>query len=318
MIYFYLLGCLGCLILQGFFAASEISLISSRTLVLRHRQNQGDLRAKKVYELLLKPERFLATTLVGTNLSVVISSSLLTFFLIQLGIKSSTLWITFIFTPIVVIFAELIPKNIGRYYREEFSLWACGGISFFEKLFFVLVRSIETLARFLVRIFIKSARYRSPFVTKEEVKSLVKEIEKQGIIDRGEKEAIEEIFEFRIDRIKDVCVDLKKITFFNYDDSYSRLKEIIKTQEFTRYPVLKDKTVVGYVNIYDLFYSPKETWQESIRPIAKIGLNQKLHEIFTVLQAKKEGIALVTKGNKPYGIVTVSDLIREIITSIIK
>ncbi|MCF7907265.1 MAG: CNNM domain-containing protein [Candidatus Omnitrophica bacterium] len=318
MIYLYLLGCLGCVVLQGFFAASEISFISSRSLSLRHRQAKGDVRAKQVYQLILKPERFLATTLIGTNISVVISTSLLTFFMIQSGFENSNFWITFIFTPIVVIFAELIPKNIGRFFREDFSCQTVSLISFFEKLFLFLVKLSELSSRFLVRIFIKQAKYRSPFVTKEEIKSLVKEIESQGGIDRSEKEAIEDVFEFRSDKIKDTCVIFKKLIAFDYTDSYQRLLEIVRKNEFTRYPVLKNKEVVGYVNVYDLFYNPKKNWQEFIRPITKVGLNQKLHEIFNILQAKKEGIALVMKGGKPYGIVTIGNLIREVMTSIIK
>lgn len=256
--------------------------------------------------------------MIGTNISVVVSTSLLTFFLVQSGLKNSNLWIIFIFTPIVVIFAELIPKNIGRFFREDFSCRVVFLISFFERLFLVLVKLIEIVSRFLVKTFVKQAKYRSPFVTKDEIKSLVKEIERQGGIDRGEKEAIEEVFEFRNDRIKDVCVVFKKLTAFDYADSYQRLLEIVRKNEFTRYPVFKNKQVVGYVNVYDLFYNPKDNWQEFIRPITKVGLNQKLNDIFTVLQAKKEGIALVMKGNRPYGIVTVGDLIREIISSIIK
>lgn len=318
MIYLYLLGCLGCIVLQGFFAASEISFISSGSLKLRHRQDKGDKRAKKVYELILNPERFLATTLIGTNLSVVISSSLLTFFLIQSGFKNSNIWITFIFTPIVVIFAELVPKNIGRFYREDFSCRIVSLISFFEKLFLLLVKLIEAASRLLVKTFVKKAKYRSPFVTKEEIKSLVKEIERQGGIDKGEKAAIEDVFEFRTDKIKDSCVVFKKLTAFDYTDSYARLLEIVKTKRFTRYPVLKNRQVIGYINIYDLFYNPKKDWQSFIRPITRVGLNQKLHEIFTTLQMKKEGIALVMKSNKPYGIVTIGDLTREVITSIIK
>lgn len=317
MIYLYLLGCLSCIILQGFFAASEISFISSRSLKLRHRQNKGDWRAKRVYELILNPERFLATTLIGTNVSVVISSSLLTFFLIQAGVKNSNLWIIFIFTPLVVIFAELIPKNIGRFFKEDFSCRTVSLISFFEKLFLPLVKATELVSKFLVKIFVKKAKYRSPFVTKEEIKFLVKEIEQQGGIDRGEKEAIEEVFEFRSDKIKDTCLEFKRIAAFDYADSYRQLLEIVRSKEFTRYPVLKNKEVVGYINVYDLFYNPKENWQSFIRPITKVGLNQKLHEVFTILQAKKEGIALVMKGSKPYGIITIGDLIKEIITSII-
>ena len=328
MIYLYSLGCLVFVILQGFFAASEISFISSSTIKLRHRQDKGDKKARKVYNFILNPERFLVTTLVGTNISVVLSSSLVTFFLINLNVRASNLWITLIFTPLVVIFAELIPKNIGRFFKEDFSCKAVGLISFFEKLFLPVVKSIELGSKFLVKVFVKKARRRSFFVTKEEIKSLVKEIEKEGGIDKGEKEAIEEVFEFRSDRIKDVCVRTKRIVAFDYTDSYKTILATVKKYRFTRYPVFsakggsasggKNKEITGYINIYDLFYQGAVRWQQFIRPIAKVGFNQKLHQIFTRLKSRKESIALVLKGKKIYGIITIQDIIREIITSITK
>jgi len=322
MIYLYLLGCLIFVILQGFFAASEISFISSPTIKLRHRQDKGDKKAKKVYNFILNPERFLVTTLVGANISVVLSTSLITFFLINLDVRASNLWITFIFTPLVVIFAELIPKNIGRFFKEDFSCEAVGLISFFEKLFLPVVKSIELVSKFLIKAFAKKARRRSFFVTKEEIKSLVKDIEEEGGIDKGEKKAIEEVFEFRSDKIKDVCVRAKKIIAFDYADSYETILMIVKKHRFTRYPVFasggKNKEIIGYVNIYDLFYEGGMNWQQFIRPISKVSFNQKLHQIFTRLKSKKESIALVLKGKKIYGIVTIQDIIREIITSIIK
>ncbi len=318
MIYLYLLSCLIFVILQGFFAASEISFISSSALKLRHRQNKGDREARKVYEFILNPHRFLVTTLVGTNISLVLSTSFLTFFLINRGLRLSNLWITFIFTPIVVIFAELIPKNIGRFFKEDFSCQVVGLISFFEKLFLPIVKIIEAVSKFLVRIFAREAKPRSFFVTKEEIKFLVKEIERQGGIDRGEKEAIEEVFEFRRDRIKDVCLRGKKIIAFDYTDSYKTILGVVKQYRFTRYPVYKNKEIIGYINIYDLFYQGGINWQQFIRPIVKVGFNQKLHQIFTKLKSQKESIALVLKGRKIYGIITLQDIIREIVTSIIK
>jgi len=318
MIYLYLVACVLFVTLSGFFSASEISFISSRPLKLRHRQNKGDRKAKAVYEHILRPEKFLATILVGTNISIVLSSSLLTFFFIKLGVKGSHLWITFIFTPFVVIFAELIPKDIGRFFKEDFSCRVVGFIKFFEILFMVIVEGTERVSKFLVRLVTKKVTPRSVFVTKEEIKSLVKEIESQGGIDKGEKEAIEEIFEFRSDRIKDVCVGIKQIVAFDCADSYETILDTIRKSGFTRYPVFKDKEIIGYINIFDLFYEEQKNWQTVIRPITKIGFNQKIHEALARLKGKKESIALVLKGKKAYGIITIQDIIHEIITSIIK
>ena len=318
MIYFSLIGCLLFMILQGTFAASEISFISSHLLKLRNRQAKGDRQAAKVYRLILKPEKFLATTLVGTNISVVLSSSLLTFFLIKLGVKNVPLWTTVIFVPIMVIFAELIPKNLGRYLREDFSCRIVDVILFFEKVFAPLMVGIEKTTKFLIKLILGKVRIRSPYVTKDEIKSLVKEIELQGGIDRGEKEAIEEVFDFRSGKIKDVCIRIAKVVGLDYTDSYHKVLDEVKKHRFTRYPVFKNRQIAGYLNIYDVFYNPQEKWHSFVRQITKVGINQKPYEVFSLLKSKKESIALVFKGRKIYGIVTIQDLIRETITSIVK
>lgn len=318
MLYIYLVACVGFVILQGFFAASEISFISSRFFKLRYRYNRGDKRAKRVHDLILKPEKFLATTLIGTNVSLVLSSSLLTFSLIQMGVKESNLWITFIFTPFIVIFAELIPKSIGRFFREDYSCKVVNLIAAFEKIFLPVVEVSERASRFLVKAVVKKYRRRSPYVTKEEIKLLIREIEKKGDIDRGEKRAIEEVFEFGSDRIKDFCVRLNKVVAIDYTDSYQTILETVRKSGFTRYPVFKNKSIAGYINIYELFYHPEENWHSLIRPIPKVGWNQKLHGVFSRLTPKQESMAIVLKGNKIYGIITIQDIIREITTSIIK
>ncbi len=318
MIYFYLIVCIACLFFNAFFAASEISLVSSNLLRLRHKQNKGDEKAKKAYKMISKPEKFLATNLIGTNIFIILSANLFTSFLIKIGVGKSNLWTTLVFAPLVIIFSELVPKNIGRFLREDFSIMAVDILRFFEKLFLPIVNAIESLSKFLIKVFAKEARYRSFFVTKEEIKSLIREIEKQGGIDKGEKEAIEEVFEFRSDKVKDYCVLTKKIAGFDYTDSYKKVLETVKNNRFTRYPVFKDKEIIGFINVYDLFYQGAINWQKLIRPLTVVGLNQKLHEVFTLLKSKRESIALVLKGNKAYGIISIQDIIREIITSIVK
>ena len=318
MIYLYLTGCFVFIILQGFFAATEISVISSSTLKLRYRQERGEKNAGKVYQLFIQPERFLATTLVGINLSLVLSSSILTLLLIHLGLHKSNLWAMLIFTPLVVIFCELIPKNIGRHFKENFNCLTVNIFEFFANLLSPLVNSIETVSKFLINTFVGNVRKRSLFVTKEEIKYLIKEVEKAGGIDKGQKAAIEQVFEFSHVRVKDVRVKLNNLVALDYPDSYEKILETVKKHGFTRYPIFKEKEIIGYVNIYDLFSNPAGDWHSFIRPLAKVEYDQRLYETLIMLKRNKQNIVLVFKDEKPYGIITIQDLIREIITSIIK
>lgn len=318
MIYLYIIISLIFFILSGFFSAAEIAFISSSRISLRHKKERKQKGAAKAYNYLLRPDRLLTTILIGVNLSNVLSASILTFLLIKLGIAKSNLWITFLFTPLVVVFADLVPKNVGRFYREDFSCKTVGLIKLFEILFFPLVKFTTFMNFLFKKTFLKKKNKTSFFVTKEEIRLLAEQIQKEGEIDFGERRAIEEVFEFRENKVKDFCLKRKKIVGFDYTDSEQVLLATIKKYNFDRYPVYKNKEIIGYINIYDLFYNPGENWRKLIRPITKIGISQKLYQTFSTLQKKKESIALVIKGNKTYGMITLQDLTREILTSIVE
>ncbi|MCF7916281.1 MAG: CNNM domain-containing protein [Candidatus Omnitrophica bacterium] len=318
MIYLYIIISLIFFVLSGFFSAAEIAFISSSRISLRHKKERKQKGAAQAYHYLLRPDRLLTTILIGVNLSNVLSASILTFLLIKLGIVKSNLWITFLFTPLVVIFADLVPKNIGRFYREDFSCKTVGLIKFFEILLFPLVKLTAFMNFLFKKTFLKKKNKTSFFVTKEEIRLLAEQIQKEGEIDFGERRAIEEVFEFRENKVKDFCLPRRKIIGFDYTDSNEYLLEKIKQYRFDRYPVYRNKKIIGYLNVYDLFYNPNQNWRELIRPITKIGVSQRLYQAFSTLQKKKENIALVIKGNKTYGMLTLGDLTREILTSIIK
>lgn len=319
LVFLYLAGSFIFIILQGFFTANEIASVSSSLLKLRHRQESGDKKAALIYNRMMSPERFLATILVGTNISLVMSSSLLTSFLLHLKITNTSLWMMLFFSPFVVIFGELIPKNIGRHFRENLSINSIDSYKFFEKLFSPVVRIIELLTGFLVKSFIGKARRRSLFVTKEELASLIKEMEAEGGIDKGETEAIEEVFTFKQQKISDLYVDINKVVAIDHNAPYQNILEVIKQNGYTRYPVFKQAgEIAGYLNVFDLCYNDQTNWQALVRPIVKVDLNAKLYDVFSFMKEKKENLALVVSGNKTCGIVTFRDLIKEIITSIVK
>lgn len=224
MMFLYLAGCILFILLQAFFSASEIAFISSNILRLRHQQDK-DKKARMVYCLLLKPERFLATVLIGANISMVVSSAFATYFLISQNVQNSYIWTTFILTPFIVIFAELVPKYIARHYREHLSKKVVGLFKLFEKVFYPAVSSIEKFSMFVVGVLLGQRQKKSFFVTREEIRALIAEIEKEGGLEEGEREAIEDIFDFGQTKLKDVCIPLKNIVGIDYTDSREHIFE---------------------------------------------------------------------------------------------
>jgi putative hemolysin len=307
------------MVIQGFFSSTEISVISSRLLKLHHRKDKGDKAAGKIYSFIVSPENFLATTLVGTNLSMVLSSSFITFVLIHYKVPDSNLWITFLFTPLVVIFSELVPKSIGRYFKDEYARRTIIIFGFFEKLFFPLVYAIGKISKLLVNLLLAGkVRKRSLFVTKEELRALVRETESAGGIDFGEKKAIDGIFDFKAKKIQPIYTRLAQTITINYRQTYEEILALAKEKEFTRFPIVRDNSIIGYINIFDLFYAPQEDWHLFVRPLMTVNAGEKLYDVFIKMRDSRNNIALVLDNTHACGIITLEDLVSEIITSIVK
>ena len=182
----------------------------------------------------------------------------------------------------------------------------------FVASFFLL---IEFFPSRLISLFFKDKRF---ILNKDDLKILTETLHSQGSIERLEKEAIVDALGFSQDRIKDVYVPLKKAVTLDYNDSFEAILAKAGESGFTRYPVFNNKQIAGYLNIFDLFYKKPDDWHEAVRPIVKIGFNQRLDDVLALLRRKKENIALVFKGKRAYGIVSTQDLIREIISALTK
>ena len=100
------------LLLQGFFSGSDIALVHADRLKLQHLARQGNQAASRVMKLFHKPEVLLGTTLVGTNLSLVILTSLCTLLMIRFFGENGDLYAFLIYTPLFLIIGEVVPKSV--------------------------------------------------------------------------------------------------------------------------------------------------------------------------------------------------------------
>ena len=103
-----------CLLFEAFFAAAELSIISSNALELEALNQAGDRRAQRVLWFKSQPELLFGTTLLGTNISTVTGSTVASLTLLQIDPVNGEWWAMLIMAPLVLIGAEIIPKTIGQ------------------------------------------------------------------------------------------------------------------------------------------------------------------------------------------------------------
>ena len=310
---FYFLGVIIFVFFAGLFSSLETAFVCTDHLKLKQLKTARPKTYKALSRLFTRPEHFLATTLVGTNLCIVTSSSLLTLALVTLGIENASFWVAMTLTPFVLLFGEMLPKSLGRVFQVKLILY---WLSFFRFLAFILrplVAVIEFFPLRIIRFFFKDTKHT---LSKDDLKILTETLHSQGSIERVEKEAIVDALGFSHDRIKDVFVPLKKTVGLDYIDNRQTILAKAGRFGFTRYPVFRNKEIIGYLNIFDLFYKEGESWHKLIRPIVKVGINQRLDDVLALLRRKKENIAVVFKGRRAYGIVSTQDIIREVISAL--
>src|SRR5512135_970611 len=110
LIFLFLIG--AGLLAEAFFSGAETAFVSVNFLKLIHLIEKKNKRAMKAHDILKKPDRFLATTLIGTNLSVVLSTSCAAALIGKLSQHYGAVITTLVMTPIAFIFCQLFPKTV--------------------------------------------------------------------------------------------------------------------------------------------------------------------------------------------------------------
>ena len=118
-LFWILVSMLVLLLLKGFFSGSEIALVNADKIKLNARANQGHRGAKLVLRLFQRPEVLLGTTLVGTNISTVILTTIGTLLMIRHFGERGDLLAFLVFTPLFLIFGEIVPKSVYQQKSDD-------------------------------------------------------------------------------------------------------------------------------------------------------------------------------------------------------
>ncbi|MCD6134245.1 MAG: DUF21 domain-containing protein [Candidatus Omnitrophica bacterium] len=305
MILFYSLQIIAFMFIAGIFSGVETAFISSRYLKAKR-------EFRKLEPLFIRPDRTLALILAATNFFLVISAVLATKLFLKLGFYPVSFWVSVMLSPFGLIFSEVIPKMLGRHFKERFLVPFLPFIKLAAFFFYPLVAFL-TILSYMVR---KFWGRKNIFLSRDDIKIMTETIYSQGIIETSEKEAIEDILGLSRQRIKDVFRPLSQVAKIDLRETKDKIIFYARQTRHTRYPVFKDSTLVGYLNIFDIFYNENTEWQKLVRKIAKVSINQRIYPVLMDMVKNKESMAAVFKGRKVVGIVTLSDFTREIANSL--
>lgn len=309
--------------LSSFFSASETSLMSLNKIRLRHMVENDVKNAKKTEQLLESPNKMLGSILLGNNAVNNGATAVATALALSLFPNKSggVAYVTAIMTFLILIVGEITPKNLAVQYTEKIALAVAPIILFLSKIFAPIVFMLTKITNFLIKALGGEIDTHRPFITSEELKTIVDVSSQEGILEHEEKEMIYNIFDFADLRIKDLMVQRTDMIAVDTNVTYNELLELFKN--LSRLPVYEDTidNIIGIMYSKDLFYANIEdsNIKESfdVRKYMRAPLMTfefiKINDFFKQMQGHRSHIAIVLdEYGGVAGLVTMEDIIESI------
>lgn len=308
------------LLSEGFFSGSEIAIISSNRIRIKILADQGIRRASLIQKLLKKPERLLATTIIGTNASVIASSFAANELFAGLFGRRYSGFAILILIPLILLFGEIIPKSISMRNAERISLFSIYPLYLTMILLYPLIALTGNLAMMLFGMKKSHKGSKNPFVTREELKIIL--TSEKNLKGRHETAFLNRILSFAEGRIKEHMTSSPKIVSASRRSTVKELVHIITKSGYSRIPVYEGgrSDIVGVVDAKDLLdlTDPAESIESKIRKVLVVKEEEKIQNLLKDFQKERCHLAIVkNKLGKLSGIITIEDVLEEIVGEIL-
>ena len=307
------------LVLSGFFSMSETALMALSKIRIRHMVEEGVKGAKLVEKLTEDPNKLLGAILIGNNIVNILASSLATTLFVSLVGPSGVGVATAVMTVLVLIFGEITPKSIAKQKSEEVSLKVSKPINIIVKILKPFIGIFSFISSLFIRLLGGDPKATEPFITEEELRTMVGVSEEEGVLEDVEKEMIFNVFDFADSQAKDVMVQRVDIVAVDTEATYEEVLEVIKTEQFSRIPVYNQTIddIVGVLYVKDLIIAGQNKEGFKVSDYMRVPYYtfefKKIKELFNEMKKTRNHLSVVLdEYGGTVGIVTIEDLIEEV------
>ncbi len=310
------------LILSAFFSSNETALTTVSKIRLRSLADDGNKRAALVLDITENhTAKMLSAILIGNNIVNISASSLAATLAYTFGGYTVSI-ATAALTVAILIFGEITPKNYAALNAEKISLRYIRIIQIFMTIMTPVIFIINLLSRGIMFLFRVDPSSAKKVMTEEELRTIVDVSHERGVIESGEKELINNVFDLSDANAKDIMVPRVHVTFADVEDTYDELINIFREDKFTRLPVYEDSkdNIIGIINMKDLLlYDRSEAF--NIRDILRkphfTYEYKSISELLVEMRQSTFNIAIVLdEYGEMAGLVTLEDILEEIVGEI--
>jgi CBS domain containing-hemolysin-like protein len=312
------------IVFSAFFSLSETALLSVNRIRVRHLAETGNKHAKVLIKLLENPELFLTAILIGNNVVNISASVLATDIAIGFFGETGLAVATGIMTLFILVFGEIFPKTMASRNAENIALNVAGPITTIIKILKPIVWFLTTIINFLILLFGGKKRVKHPFVTEEMIEMMLKVGEKEGTIEKHEREIISNVFDFTDEKAHGVMTPREKIISIDESETLDNALTLINNSGHSRIPVYRSEfdNIIGMIYAKDFLRFRTQDLSrikvlQILRPLLIVKVGRDISSLLKELQQKKMNLAIVVDNNmRVKGLVSIEDIVEELVGEI--
>jgi CBS domain containing-hemolysin-like protein len=317
---FMFLGLLALLLLQGFFSGAEIAIVNCDRNKLRHHAKQGDAGSKLAVRLLERPEVVLSTTLVGTNVALVLLTAIATVTLVAAVGERGELYATLLLVPITLILGEIVPKSVYQQRANEitpriiYPLYAC------YLLFYPIVFIFSRVARLAARLLGHGDPGVGIFPMRSQLRAVLDTAEGEATIDVFDRTRIRNVMRFGEFMAGDVMQPAAEMTAIDADADLEQVVDLLRRTGDLHVPVYQGRRseVIGLValSVWELtrIRDARRPLSDYVKPALFVPSQQPLVELLPILRNRDDQSAVVVdEYGSAIGLITVDKIIETIV-----
>ena len=304
------------LLLSAFFSSTETAFTSYSVIRMKNLA-----KTKKTAKLALKLrdsyDRFISTILIGNNIVNIAGTSLATVIAVEQNFSTGAM--TVIVTIAVLICGEIIPKSLAKLVAEKYAMLVAYPITVLYYIFYPVSLFFELFNKLIKKIFkIKE----EPTMTEEEFELLVDNIQREGVLNNIEKKLILNTIEYGDLLVEDIMTKGRDVIFVKDGDSYEHIQEVFEKYNYSRLPISKTNkvnTIYGIIyqkEFYEMLINDEQDLKSIIAEPIITKPNIKISRLLKTLQKEHQHMAFVRSNNKIIGIITLEDIIEELVGEI--
>lgn len=322
-------------LLNGFFVLAEFALVKVRTTRIEELARKGNRQAKVARVMLEQLDAYLSATQLGITVASLglgwigepAFARLLDQFIGRPGWLTahashvlSSIIAFCIITFLHILIGELAPKSLAIRRSEAATLWVAAPMRWAYIAFYLPMRALNGASNVILRLLGLEDEHHEVAHTEQELRMLLFATQESGSFSFNQLLMLENLFDLKKQTVRDAMIAWPFVKTISFDTPFPEVMRLVREFRFSRYPVLDAQThgPVKYLLMKDLLLLDEHDhdWHSILRPLRIVAPQDNLEVTMQELQRDGANMAVVMDGQQPMGLITLEDVLEEIVGKI--